>query len=126
MIQTMCIYAGSRGSPLEYRMFTDDDQVYVLTLSMTSDAGHAVNMSVRGKATTDIPMVNLSSSSSSIVQGQVLLHNLLNATKLMNGSTMTLYMTMKGIYQKLLLPYTPYVAHVFHVNVPNIDPDSFS
>ena len=130
MINTFCIFAGSRGSPLQYKIMPEAEcGVYKLTMNIRSDAGHTVTMNIQGKATTDIPFIHVSSSSSSssIIEGQVLLHSLLNATKVMNGSTMTLYINQKGLYQQFILPNSPhYITHVFHVSVPNIDPDSFS
>jgi hypothetical protein len=119
MIQTFCIFAGSRGSPLQYHMDIDKDKrLITLHLHMTTDAGHSVDMNIKCKAaneigrnlgTSDIQVdeIPFSSCTSSSLHGQVCLHNLLNSCRLTTTSPhSTLLFHRTGIYQQIT-PFTP-------------------
>jgi hypothetical protein len=121
MIFTFCIFAGNRGSPLRYATHQEKNH-NVITLQMNADAGHAVNMTIRCKPNTDIPLLELVAVP---IQGQVLLHNLLNASRLITSQTITVRIDKQGIWQDVTF-HGPYHAKIFHLNVPNVDPESYS
>lgn len=90
---------------------------------MDSDAGHAVVMNIRCRPNTDIPLLELVATP---LQGQVFLHNLLNASKLVVSPVTTIQFSKQGIYQEMTFPQSIYRAKIFHTSVMSIDPDSFS
>ncbi len=125
IITTFCIFAGSRGTPLQFSSVMETRQNLVC-LSMSSDAGHSVKTQFRCKPGTDIPSTEVVTVP---IKGQVLLHNMLNACKLSTtplSLTTTIRIHDKGIYQDLTFQNTPYSARMFYISVPTLDYDSFS
>lgn len=123
IMNTFCVFAGNRGTPLRFSCTMMERSYNLVTMEMTSDAGHSVKTSFRCKPTMDIPMGELLTTS---IQGQVLLHNLLNASKFVTTTITPIRIHEKGIFQDVTFPNSPYRARMFYVNVPTLDYNSFS
>ncbi len=123
IMATFCVFAGNRGSPLRISCTLMEKSYNLVSMEMTSDAGHTVKTSFRCKPTMDIPMGELLITP---IQGQVLLHNLLNATKFVTTANSFIRIHEKGIFQDVTFPNSPYRARMFYVNAPTLDYNSFS
>ena len=134
IVYTFCIYAGNRGSALEYQIKVNEQgkQENIVEMKVTSESGNEVTQSIRLRPNLDIHVTSLIDSKHSgngSIHGYLLLHCLLNVVQISSlpggESGITTQMNEYGMMQTMDL-FQRYRVSNFLVNAKDIDEKTYA